>query len=350
MTLACGGCGRVTGPVYDLSQCRLCWLAMHDARYAEHWGLTLTGAPAYRTPRPRSNTVPLPCVHLGAITYRCPAGNELLHNHECDHPEGDRHGDRGIVTRRDTCSHCPHYQAIHTRHLLYHVWPVRGRGIWQLNIDRLLSRVALFNGRRVIAVAVGPGTDTADAVREYVRGHGFRVLEFENDPALREVRTFHRLWEQVEDFGRGHATFYGHAKGVRHPHNRGVTVHAWTRLMYEACLDHWPHVSRLLGEFPVAGPFLRTRHFFAGSRAEWHYSGSFYWVRNDAVQAANWREIDWHWWGIESWPGLHWGSDQAAVIFGEEGIDTHDLNLYTPAVCTTVEGRFRPWSQHYRAT
>jgi hypothetical protein len=57
------GCGRVSGPVYDPGQCRLCWLYAYDARYRNLWD---------RTPTPGVPDVPVmvaagtvACRHLG---------------------------------------------------------------------------------------------------------------------------------------------------------------------------------------------------------------------------------------------------------------------------------------------
>jgi hypothetical protein len=63
MTRPCD-CRNVTGPVYDLSQCRVCWLARYDAGYRALWGVTddMPGVPLPATAPPAA---PARCRHLG---------------------------------------------------------------------------------------------------------------------------------------------------------------------------------------------------------------------------------------------------------------------------------------------
>jgi ADP-heptose:LPS heptosyltransferase len=59
-------CDRVTSDVYDLSQCRLCWLHRHDAAYRQLWDAP--GGPGEATPALPER--PAHCIHLGRVLDR----------------------------------------------------------------------------------------------------------------------------------------------------------------------------------------------------------------------------------------------------------------------------------------
>lgn len=245
------------------------------------------------------------------------------------------------------------------RDLAYHIWPVSGNGIWQRNVAQLARRWPLFTGRKIIAIATGGGmvdtgtgstkrpgqADPPEAVEaEFARlgCTGVEFLHVPNDSRLREVATLVPLLERLESSEPGRALFYAHAKGVTRPVNLGVTVHPWADLLYESLLDYWPVVEGVLAEYPVAGSFRKLGHGFAGSRSQWHYSGSFWVARSADLFARNWREVDQMWWGSESAPSLWWHKNEAGLVFhtGKVGI----LDLYSmPYLQGTVLPAWEQW-------
>lgn len=222
------------------------------------------------------------------------------------------------------------------RHILYHVYPMRGTGTWQRNIDQLVPRLPLFSGKRICAIAVDNKTDDADAVKQHL-GDSFEYLLFPNDPFKREVISWVPLWERViEEPG---VTFYAHAKGVRHPTNPGVSVHFWTEMMYETLLDYWPTVEHSLRSHPLTGTFKKVGRWFARCPSRWHYSGSFFWARNDKLREKPWRNPPQEWWGTEAAPGTWFPQERAGVIFHENP----KLNIYNPQYCQGVLKELRKW-------
>lgn len=207
------------------------------------------------------------------------------------------------------------YPAPTVRHLLYHVAPFRGNGNWQRCVQQLLRRIELFNGHRVVAIATHPRRmDRPGEVRALFAGKVHEFIELPNDPDLREVATFEALFERVENVNPAHATLWCHAKGVTHP--EGHPTHRWTQMLEETYLDYWPWVAELLTRHPVAGSFLKHGPCWMGaSRSDWHYSGSWFWFRHDALFSRQWREIDRFWSGIEPYPSLHFSFRQAGKIF-----------------------------------
>ena len=212
------------------------------------------------------------------------------------------------------------------RHLIYHAYPVAGR--WQSGIDQLRRRRGMFTGSKSVAVARDPGLtipvrpaepgqypvrgwlDPWEAVRDYAADLGADVFPVPNDPSLREVASWRPLWDRAmaeadpDDF-----VFYAHAKGVTRPPGK---VAGWVELLYAANLDFWPRVAGLLARHLVAGAFKRAGRAFPGCAADWHYAGSFYWVR-----AGGFRPVPppRAWWGVEAWPGLAYRWDEAGCVF-----------------------------------
>jgi len=100
------------------------------------------------------------------------------------------------------------------RNLLYHVWPVRG-GTWKWNLDELKQRIDLFNGRRIVGIVCDARSEPADAVQEYLEGHGCEYVVTNNDERG-EAATFPLMLERVASDSPDELSFYAHAKGVKY--------------------------------------------------------------------------------------------------------------------------------------
>lgn len=322
---------------YSVDQCRVCWLSLNDPSYAVYWGV------------PRPHTVP--CVHEGHIIEHCPAGNELLHVRDCDIHDRCTRG-KGRIR---SCEGCTDYQPPKAagdigsvRHLLYHCYPVRQNGTWQRNLDRLIPRLPLFNGRRIMAIVTEEPNatvflDKPEAVESYIKGRGFETFRIVNSPRLREAASFVPLWSHLTDLTGGeHVAFYAQAKGVTRPFDPGTTVHRWASYAYELNLDYWLIARGLLQQYPCVGAFKKVGKGFVGSASRWHFSGAFGWFRLADVWARNWRYVDKQWWGAESWPGVHFTPDDAGAI-GLDGtvpqLDLYDWHYFN----TTVEPKVEEW-------
>lgn len=233
---------------------------------------------------------------------------------------------------------------ITVRDLIYHVYPLelpaapgqRGPSVWRKRLTAILSRIDLFNGRRVIAVATGAGTAKFAEVVALARPFGCELFEVANDSRLREAKTLPLLLDRVrgdeqQQKQQQRAIFFGHAKGVTH-HAPEHPSHWWAALMEETLLDRWDDdVQKVLSTHPVAGSFkkLGSGCFDAPSASTWHYSGSYFWVRAEALFGKpDWRaKIDQHWWGVETYPSLHFGEREAGCVFHQASAST--MNLYS---------------------
>lgn len=209
------------------------------------------------------------------------------------------------------------------RNFMMHVWPVKDFGAWQWNMDQVLQRAHLFNGRRVIAIAVSDATDSAEVVKEYMRDFTDEFIVVPNDSRLREVVTFVPMLERMETLDANTITFACHAKCVRHRigiDDDGSTVFDWTRAMYETCLDRMPLVETQLITKAMTGSFKRYGQFTTRGNHRWHYSGTFYWFRNRDVYQRNWRHVDRKFFGTESWPGHMFRPEETGCLF-MDGVD-----------------------------
>ena len=103
------------------------------------------------------------------------------------------------------------------RHLCYHLYPARLKGgdCWRRNVAALRERMNLFNGRKIIGVAIGPDTDRMEAVEEAFASTGAELLEVRNAPSMRECTTLVKMYQRVAEFnGPEHVTLHAHAKGI----------------------------------------------------------------------------------------------------------------------------------------
>lgn len=209
------------------------------------------------------------------------------------------------------------FKSTPNRHLIFHIWPKRGNGVWQWNVQELLKRIELFDGKRIIGIATSDDTDSVKSVQDAFLGH--RIDDWvvrRNDPIAGEGVTFVDMLELLpKDSG---VTFYGHAKGVKHGDHRNVR--RWTSIMYRACLDGRDACLGWLERFPMVGS-LRTCGFYAVPNChDWHYAGTFFWFRNrDVFAKPNWPQINKTLYGcVEVWPGMLFESRNTACVVGDK--------------------------------
>ncbi|HJZ54749.1 MAG TPA: hypothetical protein VKE74_07300 [Gemmataceae bacterium] len=220
------------------------------------------------------------------------------------------------------------------RHLIYHLLPVAGNGVWR-RVDALRRRWDLFDGIRVIAVMTGEGPqpptpgagrphpvtlEEPGLVRDYLPA-GAEVLELPNDHVHCEGVSWLPLWERVLAVAHdSDAVLFGHAKAVCRD---CASSRAWADLIDVLYLDHWPETEVLLTRFPVAG--------------------SWFWARAGGVRERPWRDLTPHWSAVEMWPGLHYHPTEAGCLFLEASLD---LDPHRPEAWDRV---VRPEYDRWRA-
>lgn len=217
-----------------------------------------------------------------------------------------------------------------TRNLIYHVTPLPG---WRWNVEQLLKRIAMFNGKRIVAVAVSsdPAFESPEEVRKEFRGARCELAFFENDRELRETRTFLPLLDLVYSPNNpGEFTFYGHTKGVTHA-GEGTTEEAikrWTRMLYHFNLDRWDIAQDLFSRaYRCVGAFKRYGKFSCfPEESTWHYTGTFFWFSNfHLAQHAAWRNVPQTRYGTEAYLSTLWSSIDAGCIYADDVKSMYNL-------------------------
>lgn len=192
------------------------------------------------------------------------------------------------------------------RNLIYFVYPLRSTPVWRWNLHQLRQRWECFNGRKTVAVACNPYTVSVADVRKQLP-KDCEFLAFPNRPRLGEVVAFRSLLETVkDDCDPGSATFYAHAKGIKHPPSEKYYLY-WTAIMYSSMLDYLPLVDEWLAKVPFVGPITCGRSHVGGGGVRispWHFAGTFFWFRTAHIfSLPTWENISPRWGGTEAWPG-----------------------------------------------
>lgn len=199
------------------------------------------------------------------------------------------------------------------RNLIYHVWPVRG-STWRWNLDELIRRIDLFNGRRVIGIVCDERSEEAETVRSHLEGHGCEFVEMGNDQRG-ESATFGAMLERVASLNSDELTFYAHAKGVKYEPRFPRSVKRWAEVQYAVTLDDWLAVKEQLQRFAMTGIFRKHGRFANHQNlGDWHYSGTFFWMRHANVFSRDWRNVPQFYGGVEAWPGLHFSREETGCL------------------------------------
>lgn len=227
------------------------------------------------------------------------------------------------------------------KNLVMHVYPKADLGHWRRAVRHVRARLSQFTGRRLVSVAVDTSTERAgDVEREF--GGEVEIREVHND-GRQEMVSFPWLMEQVID-DSDDLTFYCHAKGCTHKDNQ--SSHLWCDAMASACLDYPALVDFAMRTKHIAGAF-RSRQQVGSSEAIFHFAGTFWWVRNSAIYARNWRKCDQEFWGAESYPGLHFHAHESACLFFDRAETAHlyDLAWWQTVVCPA----YRRWRAEFHS-
>ena len=198
-----------------------------------------------------------------------------------------------------------------TRNLLFHCYPIRG-SIWPWHVEQLLKYKEVWNGRKIVTIVTDGSTEPADQVVKAFLPLGAELFVTKNQSYLAETYHFIEMLQiLLESRTDEDATFYAHAKGVTHNGERVEIVRRWSDLMYRLNLSRPELIDKKLKTWPVIG-CLRERRRHAG--AEWIYSGTFFWMRHDALSSRNWRDILQERYGVEGYPGRHFKFEESYAL------------------------------------
>lgn len=210
------------------------------------------------------------------------------------------------------------------RNLIMHVYPRACHPHWRRSVAHLVARFDQFTGRRIVSVAYDTGTDTPDMVKDAFGACEIEIVAVRNS-RLQEVESFPRLLEEVSR--EPGITFYCHSKGCTHCSPFSAS-HIWCDAMAEVCLDYPQLIDCALTESDICGAFRSTMQIMGANSPPWHFAGTWYWFRNDALFTRDWRNVDPLLWGAESYPGRIFPMERGRCLFFDHAETTH---LYDPA-------------------
>lgn len=202
------------------------------------------------------------------------------------------------------------------KNLIYFIWWNPDSIMLEYNLRFLKKYINVFDGQRIIKIAY----DKYSPPKSVVRDLGAEIVS--NDPVLNEAPHFKESLSRLNNNG---ITFYAHAKGVSRQVNKPLML--WVKIMYDYNLKTLPDLSQKL----FSGCFGKLRPGSEQVPVDWHYSGSFYWFRNDEVlrryNSQNIpKNIDNRWF-TENFPG--WIAKQEEVEFKVYASDEKGFNLYS---------------------
>lgn len=229
----------------------------------------------------------------------------------------------------------PVYQEVTVRNLIYHVYAPKGNDHWRKNLIQLRRRIKQFNGRRLFAVMEGDGIESLETVRDFAKisGEWFTVP---NDSEIgSDLIGFEAMMPMIANTNPNEATFYAHTKGTSERIKRfGQAPEWWRNAMYHVLLDDPDKIGTMLQHSPCVGSWKTaqppTHRWPSGLvHGAWHYSGTFFWFRHDAVfNHPRWAAIPHDRFGSEAYLGGLFAANQAATIYQPSIPDKHP-GLYT---------------------
>lgn len=206
-----------------------------------------------------------------------------------------------------------------TRNLIYHIYPKKCGDVWRWNLDQLLKYIDIFNGRRIVAIAVDGSSESAETIEDYLAGKVIEFMVYRNNSNAGEMVSFLPLLAQVESNDTQQITFRAHAKGVIRQckeRKKAELVRNWTEMLYRTSLTTTEKVAQHLESAAMTGSCRKFNQFDKKSRKP-TYSGSFYWFRNCFVFSREWYRVDGPRWGCESWPGKMFKPEETRCLFND---------------------------------
>ena len=220
------------------------------------------------------------------------------------------------------------------RNCIYHVAALKANDLWLRNLEQIKKRWSVFNGRRIIAYAVGDACHTLREVRQHLPDA--TIIEVPNDPQLREVASFVRLLQEVESRSADTITFYGHTKGNSTAESVKGSVR-WRNSMYKYLLDDVEQVRRALCTHTFCGThkitWLPGHSPYPSGLAigTWMHAGTFFWFRHDEVfTKPRWWEISNDRYAAEAWPSTICEAERAWSMYQPWPDREHRPNPYDP--------------------
>lgn len=203
----------------------------------------------------------------------------------------------------------------------------------------------MFNGQRILGIVHDDRSEPPERVQEYLAGDDFEFVIAKNDERG-EAITFPQMMQRVASDDPNDITFYAHAKGVKYEPNVPLPVRRWSEVQYRVALDDWLTIRDQLQRFTMTGPFKMLGRFRAHRYlADWHYSGTYFWMRNAHVFSRNYVDIPQYYGGVETWPGTIFQKEETACLFMD---NLRQLPYHEQFWRNTANFAFKDWESGIR--
>ncbi len=209
------------------------------------------------------------------------------------------------------------------RHLLYYCAGLPG-DVWRRRAREMARHLHAFNGRVIIAIPTEHGwTDPAEIEGEWQSypdwdSRRCRTWRVPHDRRLQEAAVFAHLLGHVETLDPNHLTLYAHSKGAsKCGREADYPCDEWANALTSTLTCALPEIEHALIDHAACG-CLRSANGFPTRYGGWHFSGSFFWLRNARIfeKPDWWRVPDFHA-GNEAWLSDHFARNQSACLWGD---------------------------------
>ena len=213
--------------------------------------------------------------------------------------------------------------------LVWHFWPRKNAWQWHADNIRDLLNTGRINGKVLIGIATDETTDSAQDVMDRIGTDGVsRWILNKNIPhngvwtsrheRFGELQTAIPAMEMLADTGDS-VTIYGHAKGAQDHTIASEAVRLWSEMMYETVTFNLNECLDLINDgFDAVGSFRTFGLRPLMVRNKWHYSGTFYTFRTQAMMSRGKpRPFQLRYGGTEAWIGDHIPIEKAACVFAD---------------------------------
>jgi len=205
------------------------------------------------------------------------------------------------------------------RILLFYLWE-------NYDIQRhkeLLKKYATGYDRKIMCCAYNTEGNHPDV--KSIFDDGWEHISVKNDPKLREVVGYRKMFPMVANEGENTIITCAHAKGAQQHTRESEVINWWTEAMYATVVGNPQEIEDALSKgYIVAGSFRRLgKHF--GCKYRYHYSGTFYSLRASEFFKQGIPKIKDRYWGTESLPGDVIPLNKSYCIFGDNVDDMYKL-------------------------
>jgi hypothetical protein len=220
------------------------------------------------------------------------------------------------------------------RNLIYYCYFENGEinEFTQLNLKLLNRYCNLFNGQKIIKIALDDLTKDYSNLVDMFQGFDVEVLQ--NNKENRESEYFIESIKEIKDTNS--ITFFAHNKGGSNRPEKDV-IKMWLFSMYFFNLEpsYLLKIQDELNEDKTFSGIMRiTTPCPPWVESDWHYSGTFFWFHTDKLlNIPNWDNMKKDRFAVESYPGKMVKESESHVTICSAN---YNFNTYSPVMWNQI--------------